>query len=173
MNVKKYKIINTTVKPPKLNPRTGADMRTMTDKVGYTVSVRTDKNEMIMVDKLRPKIVDHLNEGMLRLMRGGFIRIEQIDDVTSILKQHTLNKKDPDLFTPDSAVVAEMPTHPSVTNKKDKDAAKVSEMGYSDPAAEKVAAEGDGINPDGEPNFVAKTSKNLKRKHRFEKDAVQ
>jgi len=159
---KRYKIVNTTVKKPRLHPKTGEDLRPTVEKVGHNVAFRSDTNERIEVERHRPRIVSHVNEGMLRLQRGGFIRIEEIDDVTSVLQKHTLDGKKPDLLAPDeNARLDDIVAHPSAER-----VARAVKMGEDD-YKQKSGKETEGaINPDGDPNFVVRANKNMKRKQR-------
>lgn len=162
---KKYKVINTTIKKPIINPKTGADMRPTINRVGHNVSFRLDTGERVEVERHRPRIVPHVNEGMLRLQRGGYIRIESIDDVTDILQKHTLDSKKPDLFKPDDHVKSEGRNETVESEVAHSSASKVKavQMG-EDTYAQRSGAEMEGaINPDGDPNFVVKADKNAKR----------
>lgn len=152
----KYKITNTTVKEPKLHPRTNKDLRTATERVGHSVELRTDSGEQIIVTTTRPKVIDKLNEGIMRLQRGRFIRIEEIGDITAELKKHTVKG---DIFAPDKNVTAREVQHPAADKN-----VTASEMG-SEKQERKSGTEYEGaINPDGDPNFLVRADKNLKRK---------
>ena len=161
----KYKIINTTVKPPRLNKQ-GVDTRNWTEKLGHGVQFRSPNGEIVKVDTNRPRMTDYLNEGMLRLQRGGFIRIEEVGDVTEVLKKHTLNKGDKlsSILDPEEHVTNSI-AHNSATERV---RATAVEMGNDDTV---TRGENSMVNPDGEPNFVVKADKNLKRKQRFEQEA--
>lgn len=168
---KRYKIVNTTIKAPRPHPKTGVDQRSQVEKVGHNVSFRLDNNDRVEVERHRPRIVAHVNEGMLRLRKGGYIRIDPIDDVTEILQKHTLGNKKADLFEPDEGVksslddIAEV-SHPAAERR----VAKAVQMG-EDSHEQKSGKEVEGaINPDGDPNFVVKADKNMKRQKRFTKE---
>lgn len=164
--MKRFKLINTTVKPPKINPKTGQDLRTMVEKVGHDIEVILDNNAAIRVEKHRPKIVDHVNEGMLRLERGGFIRIEVVDDVTAMLKSHVINGNKDSILKPDENLKYQEPVHPAAEDRK----AKVAQMGEEgkEPTDKLEGA----VNPDGAPNFVVTASKDAKlsRKNKLPRD---
>lgn len=162
----KYKVINTTVKPPKLT-REGKDPRNWTEKLGHGVQFRNPQGDIVKVDTNRPRITDYLNEGMLRLQRGGFIRIEEIGDVTEVLKKHTLGKGDKlsSLLEPDEAVTNSIAHNSSAERPR----ASAVEMGKDNTVAR---GENHMVNPDGDPNFVVRADKNLKRKQRFEPEAT-
>lgn len=159
---KKYKITNTTIKPPRPHPRTGKDMRPAVERVGHGVSIRLGENDQIIVQPQRARLFDTLTEGMLRLRDGGFINIEEIGDVSDVLKNHVAGTKK-DVFAPDAAASAAIldSTHPST----DRLARSVA-MG-EDRHVQASGKEMDGaINPDGDPNFLVKADKNIKRKPR-------
>lgn len=165
---KKYKIINTTVKPPRTNPKTGADLRSAVERVGHNVSFRLESGERIEVERHRPRIVNQVNEGMLRLQRGRYIRIEEIDDVTDILQKHTLENKKADLFKPDEVVKSEDEVAHASASK-----AKAVQMG-EDSYQQKSGSEAEGaINPDGDPNFVVRAEKNAKRSRKGAQPEVE
>lgn len=161
----KYKVINTTVKPPRPN-KAGVDTRNWTEKLGHGVQFRNTTGDIIKVDTNRPRITDYLNEGMLRLQRGGFIRIEEIGDVTEVLKKHTLTKdgKLSSILDPDEHAANSI-AHNSASERV---RATAVEMGKDDTVAR---GENNMVNPDGEPNFVVRADKNLKKKQRFEQEA--
>lgn len=161
---KKFKVINTTIKKPITHPKTGADLRSAVQRVGHNVSFRLDTGERVEVERHRPRIVSHINEGMLSLQRRGYLRIEAIDDVTDILQKHTFDSKKPDLFKPDDNVKSEGETE-AVKAPAQEEAfkAKAVQMGEDD-YKQRSGAEMEGaINPDGDPNFVVKADKNTKR----------
>lgn len=159
----KYKIINTTIKPVRAHPKTGVDQRTWTEKLGHGVQFRSPQGEIIKVDTNRPRITDYLNEGMLRLQRGEFIRIEEIGDVTEVLKKHALTKESKlsSVLEPDEAATNSI-AHSAAAERQ---RAVAVEMGKDNTVAR---GEGHMVNPDGDPNFVVRADKNLKRKSRFE-----
>jgi len=158
----KYKITNTTIKLPRLNPRTGKDMRTAVERVGHGVSIRAGANEQIIIQPHRARLFDNVSEGMLRLRDGKFISIEEIGDVSDVLKSHVAGTK-ADIFAPDKAAQATIldDVHKSVGRQ-----AKVAPIG-EDTHSQDSGKETEGaVNPDGEPNFFVKADKNLKRKMR-------
>jgi len=158
----KYKITNTTVKAPKLHPKTGADLRSAVERVGHGITIRPNNNEHIIIQTNRSRIFDHVNEGMLRLQRGKFIRIEEIEDVSEVLKNHTLGNKD------DARAAvrgSSEDVHAAVENR----IARASEMGNDSHEQRGGKETEEAINPDGEPNFVVRADKSFKRKQKVEK----
>lgn len=190
---KKYKIINTTIKPPRVCPKTKEDLRSTVERVGHGVSFRTDDGQHVVVPVNQPRLVSTLNEGILRLARGHFIRIEEVDDVVTALKQHTLQpqskseaqapvrsrrvgaevqstesseKVQDSLFSPDQDAVAnsDIVAHPASRRQ-----ARAVEMGKDDYRGGEGKEYEGATNPDGNPNFLVTVPKNMKRKERFKK----
>jgi len=159
---KKFKIVNTTVKAVRKDPVTGNDTRSASERVGHPVSFLNDKGEIVMVTQSQPRIIEALNEGVLHLSRGGYIRIEEIDDVVTVLKNHVDNtSRNTDLFAPDQAAQASQPTA-----KNEDRTAKAKEMGL-DNYAQASGKEMDGaVNPDGDPNFLVTAPRTPKKKER-------
>jgi hypothetical protein len=159
MNTKKYKITNTTVKIPKINPRTNKDIRSMTERVGYGVAIITDDNKRITLYQGRSTIVDHINEGMSGMLRSGDIAIEPIEDISSELKKYTLENQKTVLSSSEDAKMSDSIPHTSTDR-----IAKAVEMGV-DNYDQKSGKEVEGAtNPDGDPNFLVRADKNMKRK---------
>jgi len=155
----KYKVINTTVKQPKPHPTTGKDLRNWTEKQGHGVQFKDPHGDIVRVDTNRPRITDYVTEGMYRLQRGKYIRIEEIGDVVEVLKNHTLSKNPSTLLDPDTLVST------SHTSAVPRTRAVAVEMGQDQSVAR---GENHMVNPDGEPNFTVKADKNVKRKHKVE-----
>jgi hypothetical protein len=159
----RYKIVNTTIKEPRIHPKTGVDLRTKRDIVGHNVSFRLDTGERLEVERHRPRIVSHINEGMLNLQRGGYIKIEPVDDVTTMLKQHTLGSKKLDALAPEESVK-------SAEDGEKSRLAYAVQMG-EDTYEQRSGKETEGaVNPDGDPNFVVRADKNMKRQKKLTKD---
>lgn len=159
---KKFKIVNTTVKAVRKDPVTGNDVRSASERVGHPVSFLSDKGEIVMVTQSQPRIIDALNEGVLHLSRGGYIRIEEIDDVVTVLKNHVdTSSRSTDLFAPDQAAQVAAPAA-----KTEDRSAKAKEMGL-DNYAQASGKELDGaVNPDGDPNFLVTAPRQPKKKER-------
>lgn len=156
---KKYKVTNTTVKPPNAS---GKDLRDWTAKQGHGVQFRSPQNDVVKVYPGKPRITDYVNEGMSRLQRGGFIRIDPINGVEEVLRLHAHNKDD---RTSHPASAEEKAfrdsSHESATERPRVSAV---EMGQDTTVAR---GEDHAVNPDGNPNFVVTANKNAKRKQRF------
>ena len=84
----KWQITNTTVKPPLRDPRTGKDMRTITERVGHYVSFVDNTGRKYMLTQHSRTIVSELNQGILNLAQGDFIKVDRIDDIAEVLKSH-------------------------------------------------------------------------------------
>jgi hypothetical protein len=126
------------------------------------VSIRLGANEQIIVQPQRARLFDTLTEGMLRLRDGGFINIEEIGDVSDVLKNHVAGTKK-DVFAPDAAAsVTKMDdTHPA-TDRLARSVAMGEDKHVQASGKEMEGA----VNPDGDPNFLVKADKNIKRKPR-------
>jgi hypothetical protein len=179
---KKYKLVNITVKPPKMDQRTGRDLRTAEERLGYQISCRNDDNSSVIITPTQPRIVSSVNEGMLKLARGGLLRIEEIEDVVTVLKQHSgparavptstnaQRKKTIDespIFSPDEHVVTR-----EAEKIQEKESKQQTGTAYpmGDRAPEKVGGVqySDAVNPDGDPNFIASPAKNLKKRNKYQ-----
>lgn len=125
-----FKVTNTTVKAQRVV--NGKDTRTTIEKVGHPVSFSDDKGKPVMLQQNQVTVVNELDSGLLNLRRGGFIKIEEIKDFADILQEHTYK-----------------PTTHQVNAEIRK--GRVVEMGTK-------GVDEDAVNPDGEPNFVAKAS---------------
>ena len=158
----RYKITNTTVKEPKINPKTGKDIRKAGDRMGHGVTVRTNDGGHHTIQAGRSKIFDQVNEGMLRLRRGKFVSIEEITDVSEVLKNHTL---DPRRESAPAEDTSKEVSHVSVENRM----AKATEMGKDGYGQQGGQETDEAVNPDGDPNFFVKADKNFKRKLKSEK----
>ena len=163
-----YKLTNTTVKPPKRDPKTGVDLRTTLEKVGHVVSFRGRNNESVMVGQNKSHILYELTEGIIGLQRGGHVSVERIDDVMTLLAQHT--NKPAARATAPQAAVADNPMAKLEESQQSEAAsgrmASAIEMGLDD-HKQKGGNEYEGAtNPDGEPNFLVTASKKITRKAR-------
>lgn len=155
--MKKYKLINTTIKKAKIHPKTGKDLRTAVEKIGHPVKIRKENGQEIYVDRHRPRIVDEITEGMLSMHRGKYIRIEEIADEGDIWKKHVLGKNE-DIFEPDELAKNAPKEQPKPKTEK---LGKVAEMGT--PTSPHATAESEGVNPDGDPNFLVKAGKTIQK----------
>jgi len=157
--MQRFKLVNTTVKKPRLHPKTAADLRTAIERVGHDVEVILNSGTPLRIEKHRPRIVDHVNEGMHRMEHYGYIRIEPIEDVTAVLKHHTMVTKDTILKPDENVKYEELQSKPF-----EKREAKVVMMGESSVEdVKKAESKYEGaVNPDGEPNFSVTASKDMK-----------
>lgn len=131
----KFKVSNDTIKKVLEGER---DTRPLIERVGHPVTFTDADGRHHMLTQHQPGIfVERLTPGMLALRDEGLVRIEQVDDITTVLKAHTLKK----------------PAKVESEQRK----AKAVAMG-----AEEVK-DSEGVNPDGEPNFVV-TAKSSRRK---------
>ncbi len=141
----KYKITNTTVKPVKKGPN-GTDLRTAVEKVGHAVQFRNAKDQVIVLHPGRMTIIEDVDPGLLNLQRGGFIKIEPIKDISAALKEHALQ---------DSAGLDARKKAAEGRKNENRKATAV-EMGKDTHSQKGGAEHDDAVNPDGDPNFLAK-----------------
>lgn len=141
-NSKRYKVINTTIKPLKTNAK-GEDIRPITDRVGYGIQFRLDNpEELVTLYAGQSRIVDRLNDGLFKLFRKHLVRIELIHDIADEL-QIFAKKTEAPVPAPESVAAPVVPEDIK---------ARSYPMGETR-GEEKL------VNPDGEPNFVAKAPK--------------
>lgn len=136
----KFKVTNATVKIPRLDPVTKSDQRNALEKRGHAVQFRDESDRPIMLQAGQSTIVSRIDAGLLGLQRGGFIRIEKIDDIAAALKEHSYQ-----------------PSNHQKNAEFRK--AKTSQMGQES-YSQRSGSEYEGaINPDGEPNFLARAAR--------------
>lgn len=171
----RWKITNTTIKPLKTNKK-GQDIRPLRDRVGHAVQFADPSNQdsLIMVYPNRHVTVDEVSRGILNLYKKGLVGITEVGDITEELKKlATKPKSDPTevpSVTPSTEpemLIAEPAKEeakdegemlkvepPPAAEKPEEDLfGKATPMGESPDHEEKL------VNPDGEPNFVAKAPK--------------
>jgi len=143
-NTQRYKITNTTVKPLKTNAR-GEDIRPIKERVGHGVQFRLDNpEELITLYVGNNVIVDRINDGVLKLFRKRLISVETVADITDELRKFA--------FKPSAS---DLPVGPQTNMPVEQALEKTNAKSY--PMGE--TREHDAVNPDGEPNFVAKAPK--------------
>lgn len=148
-----YRIINTTVKKPRLDKQ-GKDVRTAVERVGHAVSFKGDRGQDIILSATRSVILKDLDEGLLGLQRGNYVRIEQIKDVAEALKQHA----------EEGTEARSERTKAAAAKRADGRRAKAVEMGETPDLPDADDEYEGAINPDGKPNFVATAKKKTKKK---------
>ena len=160
---RRYIVTNSTIKEPRLGPG-GKDVRKLQEKNGYVVQFRDSIGNVRMVTPKKwggnPVMVSDLTEGLFDMYHKGLIDIEEIDDISTTLKKHTL--KQPISTNEPRAVVEERVAEvrasegiPAPTPAPFKKKAKAVEMGGSPSEKEKNQETYPGaINPDGKDNFT-------------------
>jgi hypothetical protein len=152
----KYRVINTTIKPPKYDTH-GNDVRKNLEKNGHPVKFK-EKDRDVVLHPGQVRLVSELNTGMLSLRNGKYINIEEITNMTSALKDH--------VFKPEEVATQPAPTAP-VEKKEEVKAdlpykVRAVEMG-KDNYDQKGGTEHEGaINPDGNPNFIVQAKRKNK-----------
>ena len=142
MAEKRYRVTNTTVKQPKIDPKSNRDLRTAIERVGHPVSWRDSKgNSYAVAANQNPRYVTEIPEGLYRLQRGGLVRIEEVGDITDDMKAHVVGRT---ASTPEvKATIEDTREIPSEEPRK----AGAVEMGKDDHSDNLV-------NPDGPDNFT-------------------
>lgn len=159
----RYKITNTTVRPPKIN-QNGKDMRTAIERVGHAVSFRDEKDRTVILTAGRHRFVENIDGGLLGLQRGGYIKIEEVQDMATALKDHTVDEKAEPVKKKQTSTKKKTSKEASTKRK-----AIAVEMGQDDHAGNSEQAEPNSTeyhgahNPDGEPNFRVIAKKKTKR----------
>lgn len=164
MSEKRYKVVNTTVKKPKM--KDGKDVRKMIEKVGHSVQFRDENNKLVVLPPGRGTIVNKVDGGLLGLKRAGMVSIDEIENMATALREHTLDKQ------------GEKTERKQAAKKRATESrkAKSVEMGRDDhgEGADQSANEGyEGAkNPDGAGNHrvVAPNKKKKKKTRRQRKD---
>lgn len=154
----KFKVTNSTVKPVKLCPKTGKDLRKNIEKVGHAVQFRIGADEKTaQIKRLfqgQSTLVDNVDPGLLNLQRGNFVKIEAIKDIAAALREHALK----------GAETHGVRKRAAEAERDNARKARVVEMGKDTHDQKSGAEHEDAVNPDGDPNFLAQTSKRKARK---------
>lgn len=97
MSTARYRITNTTVKAPKVDRKSGKDMRTAQEMKGYIIRWRDSSGREYSIGpgpNQRPRDVNEIPEGLDRLAEGKLCAITEIKGgVSSQMKQHTLARQ--------------------------------------------------------------------------------
>lgn len=144
-----YKITNTTIQPKRLDPRTGKDLRTTTERVGHAVQWTDSKGDIVMLrPKSSPYYTTSLPEQIIALVRLGHVAVEKEADglFSAIRQQHSITG-----VTKDVAALQPKAEAPEETKPLTK--VKAIMMGMDGASEEK-----DPVNPDGPDNFTASVS---------------
>ena len=148
--MEKYEVRNTTVKPVRKDA-SGKDLRSAAERVGHPVQWRDTQDRVQVLAVGRHKIVSEVDNGLMSLARVGFISIIKLKDISVALKAHTFKSSDARPSARDTkATAAKEAGSPGK--------AKATEMGRQDHSQiSEATGEYEGaVNPDGQPNFVAK-----------------
>jgi len=160
---RRYIVTNATIKEPRLGP-SGKDIRKLQEKNGYVVQFRDAIGNVRMVTPKKwggnPVMVTDLTEGLFDLFHKGLIDIEEIDDISTTLKKHTLNR--PAAINEPRAVLDQDKPQNSQPEKKK---AHAVEMGGSVSEKERSQETYPGaINPDGDDNFTVIAPRGKRKK---------
>lgn len=154
-----FKVTNTTVKPPRRD-KNGEDTRSTIEKVGHYVTFKKNNNEHTILAQGKSTIVSTIDEGLMSLARGQLVSIQKIEDISTALKEHTL----------DNQKQRQAANQALKDEHKPKRAAKAVQMGEDKHGTDvKEASEYSGaVNPDGNPNFVAVATKKKRGRRKKE-----
>lgn len=177
--MEKVKVINTTVKKPRI--LNGKDMRSAAERKGFGVTFSLKDGSRPRLNPGRSLIIEPTDPGLLKLEGAGYVRIER-GDIGDQLGALSLNpskvpaakvvKKE---VAPveggmvENKVVEEAPVVEETEEKSEPRLAHVVEMGKDEHKGRDFLNDEDAVDPDGQPNFVvqapsAETRKRRKRK---------
>lgn len=91
MSAKQFRITNTTIKPVKLV--NGKDTRKLIERNGYPVQYADSNNVMQILPQGQSRLVQNLNDGLINFKDLGLIKIEEIESLNDVLKDHTAKTK--------------------------------------------------------------------------------
>jgi len=162
----RYMVFNTTRKPPKICPKTGVDLRSNEERVGFNISFRDEMDTSQVVAPGQPaRFTSRIDQGLINLKKAGAIDIKKMNDITDAMDAHV-------------AAPARAPRPKATANPNDAPAtgqtnlfdapdrsARTTETGKEDHTARGGREHESAVNPDGEPNFLVKT-KEVTRKRR-------
>ena len=178
MEQKRYIVYNTSRKPQKLDRKTGKDLRTTTEKVGFNISFKNEDGASTVVTPGKFGTTTRVNEGLLNLQREGSCVIKPYGDVTDLMQNHALT---PEVNS--RAVHAAKPaaepdqkplfvegegesTAPQAPSNERHDRKATAVLMGQDKHENRGGREHEAArNPDGEPNFLVKTNE-VKRNRR-------
>ena len=135
MSQNRWKVTNSTIKPMKTDAK-GNDIRPIRDRVGHPVEfpngkVVGGKLQLITLYQNKSIMVDDIDDVILRQYKRGYVTIEKTD-ISDELERFAFKKED------------KVESAPAPDSK-----------GAAVPMGE-TRGEDKPVNPDGEPNFVAK-----------------
>lgn len=149
----KFVITNTTVKPPRINPKTKQDARSLSEKNGYSVSYRDKNDQVVLIRANEFKVVTEVPDSVWGLEGEGLVSIKKLKDVSDALKEHTFRRERRGAKPASEERSDE--TQPEVEAESNrKRLAKAVEMGQDAHRGANFPEDG-AVNPDGPPNFVA------------------
>lgn len=162
MVAKRYRITNTTVKPLKTD-RNGRDIRPLRDRQGHTVSfpnpdAPSPDKALVLLYPRKHVTVGQITDGILGLFKKGYVGITELGDISDELKKLTFKpSKDGEaeaMPLPEPEMLrVESPELPTPAKEPEEEVmAKAIPMG-------ETHGEDALVNPDGEPNFVARAPK--------------
>lgn len=155
----KFVITNTTVKQPRIDPKTKQDSRTLSERNGYSVSYRDKNDSVVMLRATEHKVVTEIPDSVWGLENEGLVSIRKLKDVSEELQAHTFSKRERRGVKPAEAPATDPTTGaPAFKDEEPRPAggkrlARAIEMG-KDGHRGAESPESGAVHPDGEPNFV-------------------
>lgn len=86
MQMKQFRVTNTTIKPEKLV--NGRDIRKVIERVGYSVQYFDSNNVLQVLPPGQSRLVQGLNDGLINFKDLGLIKIEELQSLTDVLQDH-------------------------------------------------------------------------------------
>lgn len=88
-----YRVTNNTIKPERI--KDGLDIRSMAEKVGFTVQWKDENNNLIVLHQnSNPKYMTKLTDSLVRLGEYGYVKIESSEkSLFDFMKEHTIPKE--------------------------------------------------------------------------------
>lgn len=160
-DAKRYKITNTTVKAFRSDSK-GNDLRPIPERVGHAVQFPAGpRMELKTLYANQSVIVDDIGDAVLKLFRRGIISVDTISNIADELKGFVYQK-------PAEAAAAQSETQliPGGEIAANDSADSAQGFAHAELMGSPVSEERL-VNPDGEPNFVARApSGGMKKKVR-------
>jgi hypothetical protein len=161
-------VFNTTRKAPKVCPKTGRDLRSNEERVGYNISFRDEMDtSQVVAPGQPPRFTSRIDQGLVNLVKSGAIEIKKMNDITDAMDAHVAapaRAPRPKATASPNVAPATSTGQMNLFDAPDR-SARVTETGKENHAARGGREHESAVNPDGEPNFLVKT-KEVTRKRR-------
>jgi hypothetical protein len=145
----KFVITNTTVKAPRVDPRTKQDTRSLSERNGYSVSYRNAKDSVVVLRASEHRIVTEVPDSVYGLENEGLVSVRKLKDVADELQAHAFSTRRTAKKPEVPAFQDQEPPRP----EGGKRLARTVEMGQDGHRGAESPEDG-AVYPDGKPNFV-------------------